>query len=255
MAFVVAGGIVLGVSAPTTASAHTRFLSPVPRSDADGLKPPTYPPPCGNVARTNNPTAYETGATIKVKWEETIAHQGCYQIAFSSDDTNFTVLAQIDDPAGMTGTPLQTDIKLPAGVTCEKCTLQLRQLMLGAPCTGDTANPADPPASTYYSCADLCVGPDCVDAGAPTDGGTDASVDAGSSGGTSGGPVTTPTDGGGKTVSGDDDSSGSPNLRSGAGDSGCSIGLGATSGVSLVVMGGLLGLALGRRRRGGRRAG
>jgi hypothetical protein len=240
------------IIAPATALAHTYILQPPPRdvavADLNARAHKTGP--CGDVPRTGAPTQYEAGATVTVKFQETIDHSGCFQIAFSpANDQSFVTLKQIDDTMG----PMvyTTTVTLPPGVTCKECTLQVRQLMLeGATvktCLPDAAPPdgAVGAGATYYSCADICVGTDCPEAGAPV-------VDSGSDGATgtsSGGPTTVPTDGGGKTVPpGDTNAAAPPDLHSGDGG-GCSVALGATSGVSFAITFGLFGLALLRRRR------
>lgn len=250
--------IMVAVGAPTAAQAHTYVMQPPPRDIANtNLDARAHKTgPCGGVPRTGKPTAYATGADIEVKFQETIGHAGCFQIAFSpANDQNFVTLGQYVDKAGDPDNTIYTKtVKLPAGVTCKECTLVVRQLMLENATNKTCALPeAVPPTaggaagSTYFSCADICVGPDCVDGGAmpvdPQDGGsTEPGTDSGVS--------TQPTDGGGKLVdAGDDDDDGArPNLRSGDGG-GCSVALGATSGATLGISAGLLGLALLRRRR------
>ena len=245
--------IALLVGAPATAFAHIRWVTPVPRSQADGLKPPTFPAPCGNVARTTTPTVYTAGETITVKWTETIGHVGCYQVAFSPDDVNFVTLTQVVDPVALQGMQMTT-VTLPAGVNCTNCTLQLRQVMLdnaaNKTCAADAA-PTGGGAVTYYSCADLCVGAGCPEAGAPAQ---DAGGNSSSGGppANDSGPTTTPTDGGGNFVDGGGKVPGaSPNFRAGAGDDGCSVGWGATSGFGFALGVGLFGIAIARRRRKG----
>lgn len=236
---------------PSVSHAHTVLMTPPPRDVGvvgnDGHKTG----PCGGVARKGAPTKYAVGSTVTVKWTETIAHQGCFQIGFSpANDANFTVLKQINDPAGGAGMVYTDTVTLPPGVSCPSCTLVLRQLMQGGACPAN-ADPAAAAQGTYYSCADICVGDTCTepDAGTPTDAGTGADGSTTPPGKDSG-VSTTPTDGGGKLVdAGDDDDDGAtPNLRSGDGG-GCNVGLGTTSGVSFVVTAGVLGLALLRRRR------
>jgi MYXO-CTERM domain-containing protein len=241
------------LAAPSVASAHTVMMTPPPRdvgvAGADGHKTG----PCGGVARAGKPTKYAAGATVTVKWQETIAHQGCFQIGLSeANDQNFTVLKQINDPAGGALMVYTDTVVLPANVTCPACTLVVRQLMQGGACVGNPADPAAAAQGTYYSCADICIGDTCTDptTGQADAGGTDASTTAP---GTEGGVSTTPTDGGNKTVDGGDDGTdpsgaGPTNFRAGDGG-GCSVALGATSGVSFAVTAGLLGLALLRRRR------
>ena len=242
------------VGAPATAFAHAYVMQPPPRDigEPDLNSRAHKSGPCGGIPRTGKPTQYDAGATITVKFEETIAHQGCFQIGFSpANDTNFTTLKQIDDPAGMLGTPITTTVTLPTGVTCPACTLVVRQLMQGTTCPAN-ADPAASLQGTYYSCADICVGAQCdqPDSGTTqTDGGGGDSGAPGTDGGSSGGPAT-PTDGGGDAAPPGSGSSGTraPNLHNGDGD-GCSVTLGTTSGVSLAMTAALFGLALLRRRR------
>ncbi len=239
------------VTAPSVAYAHALLTKPTPRDLTDDkLKMG----PCGGDAQMGPllkgqvVAQYEAGATIDVGFKETIGHQGCYQLRLSStgDDKNFQLLKQMPDPAGIDGGgTYSTTLKLPDGVTCQNCTLQLLQLMNGAPCTANQ-DPATSAQGVYYSCADIRIG-DFPDAGPVADAGPDPDDDAGSS---SGGPKTTPTDGGGKTTSdGDDGATSSRNLRAGAGDDGCSVGWGATGGLSFFVSAGIGAMALLRRRR------
>jgi hypothetical protein len=232
--------------APATASAHAYVMQPPARdlvSQADKDARAHKFGPCGGVGRIGTPTQYEVGAEIEVKWEETIGHIGCYQIAFSpADDKNWVTLAQIDDPGNSQGVQ-SAKVKLPAGVSCKDCTLVVRQIMLNAICPPNAVPNATSAGDTYFSCADIRVG-DFPDAGPtmpPVDGGTDDDDDGETS---SGGVSTTPTDGGGKT------SSGSRRLNSVDSDEGaCSVAYGATGGFSLVATAGLGLLALARRRR------
>jgi hypothetical protein len=241
--------------APTTALAHTYILQPPPRDvavlDLNARAHKTGP--CGGVPRIGPPVQYQPGETITVKFEETINHTGCFQIAFSAaDDQNFVTLKQLPDTQGVQ--VYTTQVTLPAGVSCPSCTLQVRQLMLEGTANPVCAPDAAPPdgtaglGSTYFSCADICVGPVCADAGAP---GPDAGAptDAGTS---SGGPSTVPTDGGGKMVPpGSSGASGATSDSSSGSSGGCTVGLGATTGASLVLTAGLFCLALVRRRRRG----
>jgi hypothetical protein len=238
----------LVVLVPATSMAHVLMTSPPPRNSRDDLKPPSNPGPCGNVPRTKSFVQYDAGATIPVTFKETIAHNGCYQIGFSeANDQNFKVLAQMVDPPGGTDASYTMNVKLPDGVTCEACTLQLRQQMMqAAGCPADANAP--PIESTYYSCADIRVGnfPDAAPS-APPDPDPDPDDEGG--GTSSGGPTTTPTDGGGKTSS-SSGSSGGRRLSPTDDDSGgCSVALGATSGFSLVASAGIGVLAFARRRR------
>jgi hypothetical protein len=231
------------VAAPSLALAHTVMLTPQPRDMRDDHKTA----PCGAIARTNRCTQYEAGATIPVKWMETVDHTGCFQIALSqNNDQNFTILKQINDPAGTGGAVYPDTVKLPPGVTCTNCTLVVRQLMIDKACTtAPFQNDLD--ASTYYSCADIRIGD--FPGAAPCEPPVAPDAGPGTPDASSGGPTTVPTDGGGKLVDGGGTSNGGPvDLHSGDGG-GCSVALGATSGVSFAVTVGLFGLALLRRRR------
>jgi len=241
---VVAVAALAAVAVPASAFGHAYVMTPSSRDvGVANLDDRAHKSgPCGNNTRLK-PTQYEAGAPVLVKWQETIDHQGCFQIAFSpAADKDWVILKQINDPAGTPDNFIWQDTVTLPTTPCKSCTLVVRQLMIGQACT---PNQNDLDASTYYSCADICIGDDCGDGGAqPTvDGG---GVDAG-------GPVTNPTDGGGKMV-GDDEDEGSgglgrTGLRSGAGDEGCSVAFGATSGVSFAAFAGVLGLALARRLR------
>lgn len=239
------------LAVPQVSSAHMVMTAPKPRNNMDGIKSG----PCGGVARTSTPATLTAGATVTVKWKETIAHQGCYQVAFSeANDQNFKVLKQIKDPAGGQGDQ-STTVTIPAGVTCNACTLQVRQLMNGAPCPGDTNNPADPTKAaqgTYYSCADVkVVAPSAADAGAGTEDAGAAEGDAGGETGSSSGGTSGDSDGGSSSNEGTSDEEegpGSRDLRAGAG-SNCSVGWAGPSGFSVAAGLGLGLLAVARRRR------
>jgi hypothetical protein len=233
------------VAAPAVASAHARLLLPVPRTPNDNYKTPS---PCGPAAKGEPKADFQSGAQIMVRWEETIQHTGCFQIALSSNnDQSFTVLAQVDDLGNTTlNTPIDLTVKLPDGLSCANCTLVLRQIMLGQVCPNNPQIDPENGSTTYYSCADIRIlqpdggmpDPDPVD----EDGGTGSS----SSGGTSGGPTTSPSDGGTVGPGAGDD--GAPNLRAGQGDD-CSVGWGVAAPGASAAMTAFAALALLRRRR------
>lgn len=248
---------ILGIVAvPTSALAHARLVSPAPRNNSDGLKAG----PCGGVTKTASFTQLDAGATITVEWEETIDHSGCFDFALSTTAADpasgdkWVHLKRVPDPDG-TVVPKKstTTLELPPGVTCESCTLALRQVMqnaTGGKCPGGTCTCAatdpdemDGGSPTYFSCADIRIG-DFPDAAPSADAGTE-DEDGGSS---SGGPTTVPTDGGGRTTE-DNGTSPSRNLRAGAGDDGCNVGWGAPGGASLLASVGIGALAVLRRRR------
>ncbi len=167
--------IVILASASGTAGAHARLTAPVPRNEFDDITDTNaeHPSPCGG-PRSTVVMAQPVGNTIVVTWDETIDHQGHYEILFSmASDLNFTFLT---DPSGVTldnitdvqgGTlphHYTQTVKLPS-TPCPACTLQVKQFMLGA--------------GYYMSCADMqltavaaspapiATAPD--DAGAPPD--------------------------------------------------------------------------------------
>lgn len=240
------------VAAPSLTYAHALLVNPVPRDTTDTM---LKMGPCGGDGQVpllkGQPVAqFDAGATINVSFKETIGHVGCYQIRLSStgDDKNFQLLKQIDDPSASQGAQT-AQVTLPPGVTCQNCTLQLLQHMRDN-ATVKTCDPDASPTATgttlYHSCADIRIG-DFPDAGPVAEAGPGDSDGGGSS---SGGTTTVPTDGGGKTTSDPDNGATSGrNLRSGAGDDGCNVGWGATSGLSFFVSAGIGALALLRRRR------
>lgn len=185
---------------PATSSAHARLDTPPARdfgkAGADSHKDPNGP--CGKIAPTTTPVRIQAGSTIEVKWTETVNHPGCFLISLSDkkDPTvqgDFTMdLANIKHTTqGAIPRAYSAMVKLPDGVSCPQCTLQLRQIMLGS----DTA--ACPPATvaygaTYYTCTDVTL-----EAPAAPDMGSTA-VDMAAGGGPDLAP--TPTDPGGAST-------------------------------------------------------
>ncbi len=230
----------------TPALAHIVLVSPPPRDvglpGADSHKKA----PCGGVARSKKYTKYAPGATVKVDFTETVDHRGCFQVGFSeAGDANFTILpgSQTDDPAGDAVPKARSiTVALPTK-ECKQCTLQLRQLMLGAACVSNQTPGA---TDTYYSCADICIGTDCPiippeDAGASSSGGGDSGVS------TTPVPPTNPTERA-SSSSGGTSSGGVPRLDGGKGRD-CAVGWGGPAGESLAAVGLFALLAAARRRR------
>jgi MYXO-CTERM domain-containing protein len=214
--------------------------------------------------------AYAGGATITVKWAETVNHPGCFEIDISAaNDTGWVSLGTMKhSTAGRTPRAYSTTVKLPDGMTCDKCTLRVRQYMLKAePPT--CPPPMVPPDSTYYQCANVVLkggsapGPD---AGAPdSNPGTGGSMGVGGSMGTggntpTGGSTGTPTGGatgtggkpatGGSNGGGDTGGAGGEEETGGSGggtkrEGGCAVGGGGSAGGLLL----LAALLLMRRRR------
>jgi len=161
---------------------HARLKAPVPRNNSDALKDPNGP--CGNVPRTSSNTVYLVGDLVKVDFEETINHPGCFIVSLSQqNDQNFTTLTTVKHN-GQGALPRQYTAmaKLPDGMTCQNCTVQLIQVMLntydGGACLRNL-----PGASNYYSCADVRV--QMPDGGMMPDAGSGAGGGAGGGGGSS----------------------------------------------------------------------
>ncbi len=115
--------------------------------------------------------------------------------------------------------------KLPAGMACPLCTLQMRQIMLADDTTPCPPSPI-PQFATYYSCADIQIG------GSPPVDMAMPPVDA----------STGPVDMAVPAV----DAATAPTMPSG----GCHVSTGATAGnAGLFLLFGAVGLLLSRRRQ------
>lgn len=109
-------------------------------------------------------TRLAPGSTITVRWRETVGHSGRFRVAFDDDgadldDFNANILADIADPSDGGG-DRSVEVTLP-DIECERCSLQLIQVMNGV-----TDTPVDDPTgdSTYFQCADLVL-----EVGAPSE--------------------------------------------------------------------------------------
>lgn len=176
-ALIATGSILL----PAQAFAHLGLTSPVSRYGPDVLKTG----PCGVTGgeRTTNVSYFEPGETIEVRWEEYIQHPGHYRIAFDEDGVDdfvdpstmmelYSNEAVLLDGIEDTGeSDYRVTVTLP-DVTCDRCTLQVVQVMYDKP----PYEPGD--NDLYYQCADLVLkAGDPPDAGPTPDAGMD---DAGS---------------------------------------------------------------------------
>jgi MYXO-CTERM domain-containing protein len=167
--------------------------------------------PCGdeddgtaNATPSNIVTAHQEGDTITVTIDEVIFHPGHYRIALGAPDRSalppeplvdagsgtpcgtaviesppvYPVLADNVFPhSSPFSTPQTTMVKLPPGVTCTKCTLQVLEFM--------SQHPLNVPGGCFYHhCADISIsassdGGSTPDAGGSGDGGIpDASTGA-----------------------------------------------------------------------------
>lgn len=160
------------------ADAHIELVSPKPRY-AD-LKEG----PCGRGSsdvRTTNVTTFAAGETITVTWKETIGHPGHYRISFDTDGTtafidpkSFTDVGGgpsvlVDNIGDKTGTQTYSlEVTLP-DIACDKCTLQIIQVMTDKPPYGDGND-------LYYQCADLVLTKDSSPPDSTPQRGTDPSA-------------------------------------------------------------------------------
>lgn len=187
---------------PRDVAAHFVMEEPAASRSQDGLGNPQKLGPCGDEAGgtdTGEVTAFQTGQTLTITIRETIFHPGHYRIALSVNDRSelppepivtpgstpcgsapiqdppvFPVLA---DGVLVHTTPLsgpQTiDVQLPAGVTCDHCTLQVIEFMSNHPLN-------DPGGCYYHHCADISIHDVVVDTDTGTeDSGVAPRMDAG----------------------------------------------------------------------------
>jgi len=198
------------LSAPVAAHAHLTMDEPEPRYPSTEQKDG----PCGRDGgeRTDSVTVAEPGSTITIRWNEYIDHPSHYRVAFdvdgdddfvdpvclencddrrqpamvwADDETGNVLLDFIEDRTG--GGDYEVSVTLP-DVECERCTLQLIQVMYDKRPYVSGGN------DIYYQCADFALrrsttetdaGPPApeVDAGGivlpPLDAGTTPARDAG----------------------------------------------------------------------------
>ena len=163
---------VLFALACVPAAAHIRMDFPIGRYGDDFQKQG----PCGAGAddpRSGNINTFEPGATVTVRWSETIDHVGFFRVAFDVDGSDdfedpANELARTDDGINGAGLERTLEIVLP-DTECDNCTVQLIQDMSGG---------------FYYQCADLVI-----KAGAGNDDDADKAAPNGCSGAGAGLPI------------------------------------------------------------------
>lgn len=158
------------------ARAHLELLEPVSRHGGDVLKDG----PCGRAdsARTDNVSTFAPGETIVLRWNEYVDHPGHFRVALDADGDDAFVdppcIAHCDtksDPEPPVFGPVTTapdmivlaevvadtdggettlTITLP-DLTCERCTLQVIQVMYDKRPITVGGN------DVYYQCADLVL--------------------------------------------------------------------------------------------------
>jgi MYXO-CTERM domain-containing protein len=151
-----AAAVCTSVAAP--ARAHFTLDAPASWMSQDFIGSPQKAPPCGDETGgtpTGTVTAFGEGDTITITIDEKIFHPGHYRIALAVNDPSelpaeplvtpaatpcgsveimnppvYPVLADGVFPhtAAFSG-PQTTTVKLPPGVTCTKCTLQVIEFM------------------------------------------------------------------------------------------------------------------------------
>ena len=142
--------------------AHTELHDPAPRPGQ--LKAG----PCGAGAgdlRGDIVSTFAPGATITVRWRETVPHPGYYRISFDPDgqdaffdppvpgETSDDPTILVDNISDKQGTDTyEQQVTLP-DAPCDRCTLQLVQVMTDKSPYGD-GNDLD------YQCADLVLSED-----------------------------------------------------------------------------------------------
>ncbi len=266
-------GLAFGVCAamlallwPRAGQAHFILKSPENWREQNGLGDPQKTGPCGeggSAAPTGVVTQFQEGQTITITIDEVIFHPGHYRVALAvqdrselpappavtPDSSSECGSAEIQDPPVF---PILADgllehssefngeqtmqVKLPDGVTCDKCTLQIIEFMSAhsAPCF-------------YYHCADIAISPASLDGGAAGSGGNGGN---GGNGGTTGSGGTTGTGGAAGAAAGAAGAAGTNSGDDSSSDEGCSCSLpGRNRGDDLAALAALAALAIARRRR------
>jgi hypothetical protein len=219
------------VLAPRTASAHFVLNQPPSWQQQDSLGDPQKKGPCGDAGtKTNTVTKLMAGQMVHFDFTETITHGGHYRIALGlkgqgdlpadplvnqkngvsidvpiQNPAVFPVLADGINPHNASdiksGKKWTYDVKLPAGMTCDACVLQITQFM-----TDHGSNTGGNDGFFYHHCAnvqilaaaasdggapvaDAAVSVDVAATGGMTGGGT-GGMTGGSTGGTTGGAGT-----------------------------------------------------------------
>jgi MYXO-CTERM domain-containing protein len=167
-------------------------------------------PHCGEpTIPRGTPHVFAPGATITLRWHETVNHPGHYRVSFNPNGDTFglpptatdttlgidplVLVDLIPDAASGAGTYSQ-DITLP-NMECTNCTIQVIQLMTDK--LPYSINYPDPAANDiYFQCIDVVLSASAPDAnpggGTPDAGGggnanPDAGIGGGETGGTTGG--------------------------------------------------------------------
>lgn len=226
------------------ASAHIKLNSPAPRFvyASDGQKVG----PCGSGTESGDITEFAPGDQIMVEWQETVNHPGHFRIALDPDggedgledptdyddfDTPNVLEDNIPDNGGASFSRLVT---LP-NVECEKCTLQLIQVMTDKPPWGPEGG-----NDIYYWCADIKISASVPPTSVTTGAGGSGSGDGGSS-------SSTPSSGGSPSNGGASGDGGNGSVIQD--NSSCAASPASTGTLGMAGALALLGLAAATRRR------
>ena len=179
----------------SVARAHVCMDAPVSRvGEGCTFASPQKVGPCGVNERGSHVTTFRPGEAISVALNETIDHPSHFRIAFNPDGDDFEDPTSVDDKRGghpyvlldgivdEDGAKQTIDVTLP-DVTCDRCTLQLIQVMYDKGGNGFGGNDGVAPNNDdiYYACADLVLARAASSGDAGSDASTrkDAGVDAG----------------------------------------------------------------------------
>jgi hypothetical protein len=181
--FLAASGAAFALLVSARADAHFILEAPACYSEQGDYGDPQKAPPCGDgsgdtVTETGEVTTYEAGATITIQIDETIPHPGHYRVQLAADqaslgaDPEVTPDSQSDCGSTVIDTtptlPLVADgllvhesafngpqtvqVKLPDGMTCDHCVLQVAEFMSNHPEIG-------PGGCFYHHCAIVTIVP------------------------------------------------------------------------------------------------
>jgi hypothetical protein len=255
--------------APSITFGHFVLEKPLSWQEQNLLGDPQKAGPCGDPGmKTGKVTELAAGETVHFEFVETIVHGGHYRIALGltgqgdlppdppvmarsgvsisapiQNPPQFPVLADglhVHDGSISAGKRWAADVKLPAGMTCNQCVLQITQFM-----TDHGSNTGGNDGFFYHHCAVVTIkaaaapdaaAPPAADAAAPPDAGHTSDTRP-ATGGSAGAPATGGTGGSTPAPSG--------------GSGGCAVGGGSSSGLLLL----LILLSAFRARRTGRSPG
>jgi hypothetical protein len=234
--------VALLIAATAPAQAHFALVAPPSWAAQDGFGLPQKSAPCGQAdpgstaTPTNVVTTFQAGSTITITVDEKIFHPGHYRVLLAQDratlatDPPVTAGSTACGSTTITTTPTlplladgllvhtspfsgpqSVQVKLPDGMTCTNCTLQVVEFMSNHPLN-------NPGGCYYHHCANVNIVSGPVPDAGPI------STDAGPVAGDAGGNGASPT------------------------SSGCAAtGTGPLGGLAGIAI--ALGLAVGRRRR------